>query len=208
MRTGRRRSSLSESGSSSESLERLDANDWIDAIVVAVPPEWEEAAIVLAEELVASKVAAVVAGGSTRAESVRAALAEVPDDALVILVHDAARPLVADDVIERVLAPLSEGYDGAVPGLPLADTVKRVERGVAVETFDRSSLVSVQTPQAFVADVLRAAYRGDGPLAATDCSSLVEARGGRVRIVDGDRRLLKITTPDDLALVASWLEAS
>jgi 2-C-methyl-D-erythritol 4-phosphate cytidylyltransferase len=191
-----------------ESLERLDANDWIDAVVVAVPPEWEEAAIVLAEELVASKVAAVVAGGSTRAETVRAALAEVPDDALVILVHDAARPLVANDVIERVLAPLSEGYDGAVPGLPLADTVKRVERGVAVETFDRSSLVSVQTPQAFVADVLRAAYRGDGPLDATDCSSLVEARGGRVRIVDGDRRLLKITTPDDLALVASWLEAS
>ncbi len=191
-----------------ESLERLDANDWIDAVVVAVPPEWEEAAIVLAEELVASKVAAVVAGGSTRAETVRAALAEVPDDALVILVHDAARPLVANDVIERVLAPLSEGYDGAVPGLPLADTVKRVERGVAVETFDRSSLVSVQTPQAFVADVLRAAYRGDEPLDATDCSSLVEARGGRVRIVDGDRRLLKITTPDDLALVASWLEAS
>jgi 2-C-methyl-D-erythritol 4-phosphate cytidylyltransferase len=191
-----------------ESLERLDANDWIDAVVVAVPPEWEEAAIVLAEELVASKVAAVVAGGSTRAETVRAALAEVPDEALVILVHDAARPLVANDVIERVLAPLSEGYDGAVPGLPLADTVKRVERGVAVETFDRSSLVSVQTPQAFVADVLRAAYRGDGPLDATDCSSLVEARGGRVRIVDGDRRLLKITTPDDLALVASWLEAS
>ena len=132
----------------------------------------------------------------------------MPDDALVILVHDAARPLVADDVIERVLAPLSEGYDGAVPGLPLADTVKRVERGVAVETLDRSSLVSVQTPQAFVADVLRAAYRGDGPLDATDCASLVEARGGRVRIVEGDPRLLKVTTPDDLALVTSWLEAS
>ena len=86
-------------------------------VVVAVPADWEEAAIVLAEELVASKVAAVVTGGATRAESVRAALEEIPDDALVVIVHDAARPLVDDAVIERVLAPLAEGYDGVVPGL-------------------------------------------------------------------------------------------
>ena len=111
-----------------ESLERLDTSDWIDAVVVAVPADWEDAAIALAEELVASKVAAVVAGGATRAESVRAALDEVPDDALVVIVHDAARPLVDDAVIERVILPLGEGYDGVVPGLPLADTVKRVER--------------------------------------------------------------------------------
>lgn len=187
-----------------ESLERLDSSPWIDAIVVAVPADWEEAAIVLAEELVVSKVAAVVTGGATRAESVRAALAEVANDALVVLVHDAARPLVTDAVIGRVLEPLAEGYDGAVPGLPVPDTVKRVERGVVVETVDRAVLVGVQTPQAFPADVLRAAYGGD-LAAATDCSELVEARGGRVRVVDGDPRLLKITTPADLALVASWL---
>ena len=120
-----------------ESLERLDASDWIDAVVVAVPADWEEAAIVLAEELVASKVAAVVRAGRRGRESVRAALAEVPDDALVVIVHDAARPLVDDAVIERVLAPLAEGYDGVVPGLPLADTVKRVEGGVVAETVDR-----------------------------------------------------------------------
>jgi len=190
-----------------ESLERLDTNDWVDTIVVAVPEGWEEAAIVLAEELVASKVAAVVTGGASRGESVRAALEEVPDDALVVLVHDAARPLVGDDVVERVLAPLSEGYDGAVPGLPLADTVKVVEGGVAVETLDRSRLVTVQTPQAFTADALRRAYAADGPLDATDCASLVEARGGRIRVVAGDARLLKITTPADLALVESWLHA-
>ena len=134
-----------------ESLERLDASDWIDAVVVAVPADWEEAAIVLAEELVASKVAAVVPGGATRGASVRAALEEVPDDALVVIVHDAARPLVDDAVIERVLAPLAEGYDGVVPGLPLADTVKRVAGGLVAETVDRSSLVAVQTPQAFTA---------------------------------------------------------
>jgi 2-C-methyl-D-erythritol 4-phosphate cytidylyltransferase len=187
-----------------ESLERLDRCEWIDAIVVVAPPGWEEPAIVLAEELVASKIAAVVAGGATRAESVRNALVEVPAEALVVLVHDAARPLVTDAVVERVLAALADGYDGAVPSLPVADTLKRVDRGIVLETVDRSSVVAVQTPQAFRADVLRAAY--EDPLdGATDCASLVERRGGRVRLVEGDPRLLKITSSDDLALVASWL---
>lgn len=184
-----------------ESLERLDASPWVDAIVVVAPPEWEEAVIVLAEELAAGKVAASVTGGATRAESVRAGLAEVPDDAAVVLVHDAARPLLSDEVIERVLRPLSEGFDGAVPGLPVADTVKRVRDAVVVETLDRAELRAVQTPQAFAAPALRAAAAGEG----TDCASLVEARGGRVVVVDGDPRLLKITTPADLALVESWL---
>ena len=188
-----------------ESLERLDSSAWIDAVVVAVPADWEEAAIVLAEELVASKVAAVVTGGATRAESVRAALEEIPDDALVVIVHDAARPLVDDAVIERVLAPLAEGYDGVVPGLTLTDTVKRVEGGVVAETVDRASLVTVQTPQAFAATSLRAAYRGTEPIDASDCASLVEARGGKIRVVEGDLRLLKVTTGADLALVESWL---
>jgi 2-C-methyl-D-erythritol 4-phosphate cytidylyltransferase len=187
-----------------ESLERLDSSEWIDAIVVAVPAGWEEPAIVLAEELVTSKVVAVIAGGATRAHSVRAALAEVPEDALVVLVHDAARPLVDEAMIERVLRPLAEGVDGVVPGLPLVDTVKRVERDLVAETVDRTALVTVQTPQAFPASVLRSAY--DGSIeGATDCASLVEARGGRIRVVEGDPRLLKITTPADLALVASWL---
>jgi 2-C-methyl-D-erythritol 4-phosphate cytidylyltransferase len=184
-----------------ESLERLDASGWIDAIVVVAPPDWEEAVIVLAEELAAGKVAASVTGGATRTESVRAGLAEVPDEADVILVHDAARPLVTDAVVERLIVALGEGFDGAVPGLPVADTIKRVRDGVVVETPDRSELVAVQTPQAFVAPVLRAAVLGEG----TDCASLVEARGGRVRVVEGDPKLLKITTPADLALVESWL---
>jgi 2-C-methyl-D-erythritol 4-phosphate cytidylyltransferase len=184
-----------------ESLERLDASPWVDAIVVVAPPEWEEAVIVLAEELAAGKVSASVTGGETRAASVRAGLAEVPEDAAVVLVHDAARPLVSDAVIERVLEALGEGYDGAVPGLPVADTVKRVRGGVVVETLDRAELAAVQTPQAFVAPTFRSAAAGEG----TDCASLVEAAGGRVRVVEGDARLLKITTRADLALVESWL---
>ena len=187
-----------------ESLERLESSDWIERIVIAAPPEWEEPSILVAEELGAGKVAACVAGGATRAESVLAGLAEVPSDAAVVLVHDAARPLVADDVVGRVVAPLSEGWDGAVPVLPLHDTVKRVRDGVIAETLARDELVGAQTPQAFVAGVLRDAFAGDVS-AATDCASLIEARGGRIKAVQGDRRLLKITDADDLALVESWL---
>ncbi len=187
-----------------ESLERLDLSDWIDAIVVAAPADWEEPTILLAEELVASKVASVVTGGATRAESVRNALAEVAADALVVLVHDAARPLVDDEVLERVLAGLAEGVDGVVPGLAVSDTVKRVVRGVVVETVAREGLVTVQTPQAFIAARLRSAYAGD-LTGATDCASLVERAGGRIGVVDGDPRLLKVTTPDDLALVERLL---
>jgi 2-C-methyl-D-erythritol 4-phosphate cytidylyltransferase len=184
-----------------EPLERLESSEWVDAIVVAAPPDWEEPAILLAEELGAGKVNAVVTGGATRAESVRIALAEVPDEAAVVLVHDAARPLLPEEVLERLLQKLNEGFDGAVPGLPVVDTVKRVERGAVVETLARDGLVAVQTPQAFVAPVLRSAAAGEG----TDCASLVEAKGGRIGVVDGDPRLLKVTTPEDLELVASWL---
>jgi 2-C-methyl-D-erythritol 4-phosphate cytidylyltransferase len=187
-----------------ESLERLEWSPWIDSIVVVAPPDWEEPVILLAEELGCGKVVASVPGGDTRADSVRIGLREVGDGAAAILVHDAARPLVTDEVVARLLGALNEGWDGAVPGLPPADTIKRVRDGVVVETLPRAELVAVQTPQAFVAPVLRAAVElGDG---ATDCASLVEAAGGRVKVVDGDPRLLKVTTADDLALVEAWLD--
>ena len=187
-----------------ESLERLEGSDWIDAIVIAAPPEWEEPSILVAEEIAATKVSSAVTGGETRSESVRLALDDVPGDAAAILVHDAARPLLPDAVIERVLAPLGEGWDGAVPVLPLSDTVKRVDGEQVVETLPRGELVAAQTPQAFVADALRQALAGEVS-GATDCASLVEARGGRVKVVEGDPRLLKVTDGADLALVESWL---
>jgi 2-C-methyl-D-erythritol 4-phosphate cytidylyltransferase len=188
-----------------ESLERLEASGWIESIVVVAPPGWEEPVILLAEELGCSKVVASVAGGETRGESVRIGVAEVGEDAAVVVVHDAARPLVSDGVIERVVTPLGQGWDGAVPGLTVVDTVKRVAAdGAVVETLPRGELVAVQTPQAFVGSVLRDAAAGD-VAAASDCASLVEARGGRVIVVEGDPRLLKVTTPEDLALVEGWL---
>jgi 2-C-methyl-D-erythritol 4-phosphate cytidylyltransferase len=184
-----------------EPLRRLDASEWIDGIVVVAPPEWEEPSILVAEEVGASKVAAAVTGGSTRSASVRAGLAEVPDTAAVVLVHDAARPVLPVELVPRLLEALAEGFDGAVPGLPVADTVKRVRDGVVVETPAREELVVVQTPQAFVASVLRVAAAGEG----SDCASLVEASGGRVKVVPGDERLLKVTTRDDLQRVEAWL---
>jgi len=189
-----------------ESLQRLEASAWIDSIVVVAPPGWEEPVILLAEELGCGKVVASVAGGESRAASVRIGVGEVADDAAVILVHDAARPLVSDLVVERLIGALNEGWGGAVPGLALPDTVKRVRDSAVVETLPRDELRGVQTPQAFVATLLRAAVAGGDE--ATDCSSLVEARGGRVTVVEGDPRLLKVTTAHDLALVESWLGGS
>jgi len=187
-----------------EPLRRLDDSEWVDAIVVVAPPGWEEPAILLAEELGCDKVSACVPGGERRVDSVRAGFAEVPADAVVVLVHDAARPLLPAEVIERVLAPLSEGWDGAVPGLPVPDTLKRVGAdGAVLETVTREGLWAVQTPQAFPVDVLRRALASDRD--ATDCAGLVEAGGGRVKVVTGDPRLLKVTTADDLAKIASWL---
>jgi 2-C-methyl-D-erythritol 4-phosphate cytidylyltransferase len=127
----------------------------------------------------------------------------VGEDADVVLVHDAARPVLVEEVVERVLTALNDGWDGAVPALPLADTIKRVDGTQVVETLPREALVAVQTPQGFLAPVLREALAGD-LAGATDCASLVERRG-RVTTVAGDRRLLKVTDAADLALVASFL---
>ena len=186
-----------------EPLRRLDASGWIDAVVVVAPPEWEEPAILLAEEIGASKVTACVTGGATRTDSVRAGVDEVPEEAAAILVHDAARPLVPEEVIGRIVAALGEGFDGAVPSLPVADTIKRVDGDVVVETLVRDELAAVQTPQGFVAPVLRAALAAAAE--GSDCASLVERNGGRVKIVPGDERLLKVTTRGDLERVAAWL---
>ena len=186
-----------------ESLRRLDASEWIDGIVVVAPPGWEEPTILLAEEIGASKVAACVPGGDTRSASVRLGLDEVPMEVDVVLVHDAARPVLPADLIPRLLEALGEGFDGAVPGLPVTDTVKRVQSGVVVETPSRDELVAVQTPQAFLSAALRAAAAGEG----SDCASLVEAAGGRVKVVPGDERLLKVTTRRDLQRVEEWLAA-
>jgi 2-C-methyl-D-erythritol 4-phosphate cytidylyltransferase len=140
------------------------------------------------------EVAAVVPGGATRSGSVRSGLAAVPDDADVIVVHDAARPVPVPEVWDRVLRALDEGADAAVPVVPVTDSLRHVE-GHAV---DRHSFVAVQTPQGFRAAALRRAHAGAAD--ATDDASLVEAAGGTVVLVEGDPSNLKITTPIDLSV--------
>jgi 2-C-methyl-D-erythritol 4-phosphate cytidylyltransferase len=147
-------------------------------------------------------VAAVVTGGATRSASVRAGLAAVPAGAEIIVVHDAARPLAPRALFAAVVSAVRSGADGAVPGLPVADTLKRVDGGRVVATVERDGLVAVQTPQAFRAAVLRAAHTGGG--GATDDAALVEAAGGKVVVVPGDPLNLKVTNPDDLAR-AAWV---
>jgi 2-C-methyl-D-erythritol 4-phosphate cytidylyltransferase len=184
------------------SLETFEEHDGVDGIVVAVPPGFETDMSLIADDIGAGKIAAAVPGGATRAESVANALQCLPDSAHFVLVHDAARPLVDEALIDRVMHGLAEGADGVVPALPVTDTVKRVgPDGAVAETFDRASLRAVQTPQGFPVERLRAAIAAAaGELAtATDCASLVEAAGGRVICVAGDPRNLKVTTPEDLA---------
>lgn len=138
-----------------------------------------------------------VPGGATRSDSVRAGLAAVPAEATVICVHDAARPMAGVDLFRRVIGAVVDGADGAVPGVPVADTVKIVDAdGAVVSTPDRNRLRAVQTPQAFRADVLRAAH-ADGA-EGTDDAELVERAGGRVVVVAGDPLNRKITLLDDL----------
>ncbi|HWC12756.1 MAG TPA: 2-C-methyl-D-erythritol 4-phosphate cytidylyltransferase [Acidimicrobiales bacterium] len=158
-------------------------------VVLAVPPNRPPRG----EE----EVDAVVVGGATRSSSVRAGLAALPPEADVVVIHDAARPLATPALFEAVVAAVRAGADGAVPGIPISDTVKRVRDGQVVATLDRAELVVVQTPQAFRADILRRAHLGEPE--ATDDAALVEAAGGRVVVVAGDADNLKLTAPEDLA---------
>lgn len=147
-----------------------------------------------------------VAGGATRAESARNGLAAVPAEATIICVHDAARPLATADLYAAVVDAVVEGADGAIPGIAVTDTIKRVDAaGVVVETPDRSTLVAVQTPQAFRASVLRAAHATGAE--GTDDASLVEACGGTVVVVPGSPLNRKITQPQDLEWARSLVEA-
>jgi 2-C-methyl-D-erythritol 4-phosphate cytidylyltransferase len=151
-------------------------------------------------------VGAVVAvvGGETRSDSVRAGLTAVPSAAEVVCVHDAARPLASAELFGRVVAAIRAGADGAVPAVAVTDTIKVVDvDGAVVATPDRSTLVAVQTPQAFAADALRAAHAAGS--ADTDDAAAVERNGGRVVTVAGEPWNRKITERDDLDWVRSWL---
>jgi 2-C-methyl-D-erythritol 4-phosphate cytidylyltransferase len=175
-----------------------DARAHADGLVLVVAPERAADAEPAAD--------AVVAGGATRSASVRAGLAAVPADAEVVLVHDAARPLAGAELFGVVLAAVREGADAAVPVVPVTDTIRtRPGGGDPGRTLDRATLVAVQTPQGFRAEVLRAVHAGDPE--GTDDASLVDDAGGRVVLVDGHAANRKITEALDLEIAAALLVA-
>ncbi|MBI4728294.1 MAG: 2-C-methyl-D-erythritol 4-phosphate cytidylyltransferase [Acidobacteria bacterium] len=176
----------------------------LDGIVVVVPAGWEESARASVGRRFARAV--VVAGGASRRESVRLGLGAVAEDAEAVVVHDASRPLVSPDLIERALAALA-GASGAVCAVPVVDTLKRVEGDRIAGTVPREWLWRAQTPQAFRAAALREAHAraaAEG-IEATDDSALVERCGEPVVVVQGEERNMKITTAADLALAEALL---
>jgi 2-C-methyl-D-erythritol 4-phosphate cytidylyltransferase len=181
----------------------LVADARVGLVVLAAPEGLEEPMAAIAAG--ASGAAAVVAvtGGRTRAESVAAALAVVPDEVDVVLVHDAARCLTPATVVGAVIDAVVAGADAVVPGAPVVDTIREVVDGGS-RTIDRSALRAVQTPQGFPLAVLRRAHaRGDA--GATDDAGMVEALGLPVVIVTGHPRAFKVTTAQDLVLAEALL---
>jgi 2-C-methyl-D-erythritol 4-phosphate cytidylyltransferase len=165
-----------------------------DRVVVAAPPGYDDGPD-------------RVRGGESRSASVRNALAAAPE-ATVAVVHDAARPLVTRDLVERCLAALEPGIDGAIAAVPMTDTVKEAAPdGRVVRTLDRSPLWAIQTPQVFKADVLREALERDAAAlaAATDDAARVADAGGVITVVEAFPENLKVTRESDLRIVEALL---
>lgn len=183
----------------------LAAAPSVDLVVVAAPPEHVARTEALLVGHHDGAQLQVVAGGGSRQESVLAALAVLPESVTAVLVHDAARPLVPVGLVEAVAAALAAGAAAVVPGVPVADTVKRVEGGRVVETVDRAALRAVQTPQGFRRDLLQRAHDACSADSAdvTDDAGLVERLGEPVTVIEGDPEAFKVTRPLDLLLAES-----
>lgn len=178
----------------------------IVAVVVVAPPD----RVVEVEDLMTpigtDRPLTVVAGGAQRSDSVRAGMAALPARPSGVLVHDAARPFVPDEVFARVMAAVSTGAPAAIPGLAVTDTIKQVDdTGFVVATPNRAHLRAIQTPQGFARDVLHQAL-AQPEADATDDAGLVERLGLPVRVVPGHGEGFKVTSPADLVIAEQWAE--
>lgn len=213
-------------------VERFTRREEVRSIIVAAPPDgFDEFRERYGASLGFHGVRIVPGGRIERWETVREALAVVPDEATHVAIHDAARPATPEELIDRVFAA-ARRFDAVIPGLPIHATVKRVgddaesaieedpiadlilgdaaaeQRPMArrvVETIDRTGLVAVQTPQVFTVALLRRAYETSTLDGVTDDAQVVERLGDPVHVVDGDPRNIKVTTPADLDLVRAIL---
>ncbi len=175
----------------------------IDLVVVAAPPgDVDSVAAMLSQQSFSDKVT-VVAGGDTRQESVARALIALPLDVDVVLVHDAARPLVPVELVSAVVSSVRAGNPAVVPGLAVTDTIKEINKqGDVVATIDRNSLRAIQTPQGFNRELLQRAHAqlDESQGIFTDDAGLIEAMGVRVKVIEGHVEAMKITRPFDLAI--------
>lgn len=188
------------------SLQAFQDCDLVDKIIVVTKKEYFEQIKQQAKSGGITKLICVAQGGSSRMDSVKNGM-EYIGDSKYVLVHDCARPLVTNKVICDVAAAAVE-CGAAICSVPVKDTVKKVDgNGMVCETVDRSSLVSVQTPQGFKAELLADALNKAGDLSLyTDDASVVEAAGHTVKVVSGDYRNIKITTDEDIATVIGFLK--
>jgi 2-C-methyl-D-erythritol 4-phosphate cytidylyltransferase len=190
-------------------VEAMEANRRVTAVVIVAHPDTLEVTRKLVAEEGFAKVTAVVAGGPSRQASVAAGLAALPPEPTYVAVHDAARPLVRAGAVDALLEQLlAAGVAGAVPGVPVIDTIRRVDpdrRSGGI--VDRAQLAAMQTPQLFVRELLEEAHRLAlrDRFEATDEAALVERAGHPVQIVPGDPENLKVTTSLDLAVAETVL---
>lgn len=191
-------------------LAAFDACDRISEVIPVIAESDAERARELVDSSGFKKVKRIAKGGRERQDSVQSALRLIGNERATVLIHDAVRPLVDSALIERCLDALP-GCDGVVPGVPLKDTVKEVHEGVALRTLDRNRLVAVQTPQVFVLKTVLGAYEAlaaTGACLFTDDAAAVEAVGGRIAVVEGSYRNIKITSPEDALIAAALMRAA
>ena len=189
-------------------LRVFDECSFVREVILVAREDMAEDAAELCRAYGIRKVARVVIGGATRTESVLAGISSIDREARIVLVHDGARPLVTEDIIYDAMHKAAI-YSAAAPAVPVTDTIKETQRDIVVRTPDRASLAAVQTPQAFVPEILKAALTAavrDGKEYTDDCAA-VEAMGVRVHLSKGSRENIKITGPLDMELAAGILRS-
>lgn len=191
-------------------LRALDSCPQINEIIVSTHPDRIVQIGQICKDCAFSKVRKIVVGGDSRTKSVLAGIQEVRPDAALIAIHDGARPLVSQSVLEEVITKAA-ACGAAAPAVPVKDTIKRVVNGAVASTLERSELFAVQTPQVFEASLIRAALEkalADGVFLTDDCMA-VERMGMQVFLTKGSYENIKITTPEDLAVgeaLLNWRE--